>query len=139
MTNGVSVIDEFFAKWEVDTKGWYKAKKAEYKEIGYSAFSKKYHGILSKQTFELMRMKFEKGQGYTSVEDVIEKDMAIKKAKLLSKIAGKVGNIVELNLRCGADGTPNGKVTGDAGVAYISTIIAGGHNIQCLHYRVLVK
>lgn len=65
--------------------------------------------------------------------------MAYKKESLMTKIKNKVGEVMELDLHCGEDGTPNGTVTGTKGTVRISTIMAGGYNVQCLHYRVLVK
>ena len=42
-------------------------------------------------------------------------------------------------LRLGNDGNINGIVEGERERAYVETIIAGGWNIQVMHYRVLVK
>lgn len=133
------VINEFFAKWHNEFMEYFKGLKKEKNEIGYTAFMDKYRGKLAKQTFIIIQCRTEKGVGYTSIEDIVEKDMENKKKTLLYKIKGKVGEITLVNLTCGEDGTPNGYIEGTEGKARIETITAGGYNIQCLHYRVLVK
>lgn len=54
----------------------------------------------------------------------------------VTRITGEIENIS--NLRLGLDGNLNGVVIGKSGNASVQTIGAGGYNIQCYHYRVLV-
>jgi hypothetical protein len=42
-------------------------------------------------------------------------------------------------LRIGGNGELNGFLIGTAGKAAIETISAGGYNIQCFHFRLLIK
>lgn len=50
-----------------------------------------------------------------------------------------VGKITDAKgLTIGMNGELNGLVIGDKDSATVTTILAGGYNIQCLHYRVLV-
>jgi len=59
--------------------------------------------------------------------------------ELVDKVTNIVGEIQDVsNLRVGYDGRLNGNVFGSQGGAKLETIIAGGYNIQCRHYRVLV-
>ena len=52
----------------------------------------------------------------------------------------KVGKLVDVNFgTIGMNGEFNGIVIGERGTASIRTILAGGYNIQRLHYRVLVN
>jgi hypothetical protein len=140
------VIETFFEQWTAKVMAWYEEKQKEYEELGYKAFYDKYHLMsgfpdLSKSSVELIKyapLHDEPHRG-RSIESYVRQEMRERKAKLLHKVGDKVGEITELSLHCGDDGTPNGRVTGTKGSVYISTIIAGGHNIQCLHYRVLVK
>lgn len=50
---------------------------------------------------------------------------------------GEITNISELTI--GDDGNLNGIVVGKNGKVKVQTILAGGYNIQCLHYRCLLN
>lgn len=68
----------------------------------------------------------------------LEKDN--KLYMLLTKVSGITGEITDAsNLKIGLKGDLNGIIKGKDGECNITTIGAGGYNIQCYHYRVLVK
>ena len=133
------VIDRFFADWEAENVQWYWWIHRQYMD-DYKKYindvrpkiGKTNHLIISQR-----QMLPRRGYG-KSIQEIVSEDIEIKKARLMNKIAGKVGEVTEMNLYSGADGTPNGTVTGTKGTVRITTVLAGGHNIQCLHYRVLV-
>ena len=78
--------------------------------------------------------------GKTYMIEQIKKEAESKYKNFMAKIQSTVGNIEDTNfLQIGLDGNINGYVKGDQGKALVETILAGGYNIQCLHYRVLVK
>lgn len=141
MTNdGNRVISDFFAKWEAETVQWYWYMQRQYR-TDYDRFMKEIRPVIGKTNFLIIRstqLLPRKGCG-KSIQEIVTEDMEHKRFALLAKIRDKVGEVLELDLRCGEDGTPNGRVTGTKGTVYINTIIAGGYNIQCAHYRVLVK
>ena len=61
-------------------------------------------------------------------DDIIERTNAI------------VGTITDAsNLEIGMKGDLNGYIIGDRGTAKVTTIGAGGYNIQCYHFRTLIK
>jgi hypothetical protein len=71
---------------------------------------------------------------------ILDKDIEAKRKGFISKITKVVGDILDLeDLKIGVDGSINGIVKGSICNAKVTTIYAGGENIQCLHYRVLVK
>lgn len=135
------VMDDFFEKWEQETIEWFEEMKGIRKELGDYNFSKEYKTKLSKINMMLIRYHpIEETKGLAkSIREIVAEDMVNKKAKVYAKVTKKVGEIKEVNLYCGEDGTPNGTITGTNGTVRIDTIIAGGYNVQCLHYRVLVK
>ena len=59
--------------------------------------------------------------------------------KLISLIKERVGEILEWNLYDGDDGEYNGTVKGTLDTVTVTTILAGGYNIQRLHFRTLIK
>ena len=71
-----------------------------------------------------------------------ELDLEVKNKRidLYERCSAEVGVITDASdLKISNNGTINGIVKGEDGRAYVETILAGGYNIQCLHYRVLVK
>lgn len=76
----------------------------------------------------------------TRLNKLLDSEVKFKRADLFRRCSIVVGVIADASgLRIGDNGSINGKVVGNKGTAYVETIMAGGYNIQCLHYRVLVK
>lgn len=74
------------------------------------------------------------------LEDSLESMVQDKKNTFIARVESKAGNILDMSgLTLGVDGSINGTVIGDKKTVEVTTVFAGGHNVQCLHYRVLVK
>lgn len=74
------------------------------------------------------------------LEEELTNEVNAKRLDLYYRCTGAVGVITDAKgLYVGNNGSLNGFVVGENGKAEIETILAGGYNIQCLHYRVLVK
>lgn len=62
---------------------------------------------------------------------------------LLNKVSAKVGNITDLSNLTTTSGNNeivlNGVVTGQNGKVKVQSILAGGHGVQRLHIRTLIK
>lgn len=62
---------------------------------------------------------------------------------LLNKVSAKVGNITDLSDLTTTSGNNeivlNGVVTGENGKVKVQSILAGGHGVQRLHIRTLIK
>ena len=80
--------------------------------------------------------------GWEKSEALCNTDKAVRNQKMniLIRSFEKVGKLVDVDFgTIGMNGEFNGIVIGERGTASIRTIMAGGYNIQCLHYRVLVN
>lgn len=76
---------------------------------------------------------------YESLDKIIKDDIEIKKEMFVERVAATVGIIKDMiDFSIGANGEINGIAIGNKAKAKVTTIIAGGYNIQCSHFRVLV-
>lgn len=74
------------------------------------------------------------------VEAINEKRKSDLLETLVYRVKEKTGEITDAGgLQLGMNGEINGTVVGEQGRATVTTIGAGGYNIQCFHFRVLVK
>lgn len=74
------------------------------------------------------------------LEAILTKEVENKYEDLVNRISKVTGEIKDCqNLYIANNGSINGYVVGEKAKAKVETITAGGYNIQCLHYRVLVN
>jgi hypothetical protein len=74
------------------------------------------------------------------IDAILDREVDRKRKALITRVEKKAGKIIDASfLRVGDDGEINGMITGEKGDVAVNTITAGGYNIQCLHYRLLVK
>jgi hypothetical protein len=78
-------------------------------------------------------------RGTQFLDKVLDKEVKSKKVQFIARIEKKSGEIKDVNLTIGTDGSINGTVIGEEATVNVYSIIAGGYNIQKAHYRVLVK
>lgn len=72
--------------------------------------------------------------------DMLEKEKRSLLFDLLDRITKVTGEIVNASdLELSVNGQINGIVVGKKGTVHVETIGAGGYNIQCFHFRTLVK
>ena len=113
--------------------------KADMKEM---KISDTYRNWYEKSQFTVMT-KMLAGYNGDEFERILEKELdkevVAKRFDVYERCAAVVGVIKDATaLKIGDNGTINGVVVGENGNAYVETILAGGYNIQVLHYRVLV-
>lgn len=123
-------LNQFINKWEDLAFNYYSDLFEENKNLKASDFIQKY----SKADWNVVY-----GRNLKMIKDLIAKDAKKRKADFMKRISKKVGNIQEVNLYMADNLEINGTAKGDKGEATVTSIIAGGYNIQKAHYRVLVK
>ena len=154
MTNNLKEIKEFINQWKARARQYipetieeYRTKRQEI-ESKYDFYSQweQRRQAQRKLAEEYPLYIRELAYGYSSkdkderIEKLIEKEAEEKEKKLIARVNKSVGTIVEaLSLNVGVNGELNGYIKGENGTCKIETIYAGGYNIQCLHYRVLVN
>lgn len=73
------------------------------------------------------------------LDAVVEKMADQKRKMLIQRTEAKIGQIIDAaGLNIGYTGELEGFLIGETGKARLETITAGGYNIQCFHFRVLI-
>ncbi|WP_291632198.1 hypothetical protein [Clostridium sp.] len=147
------VIEQFLEDWKTSARRYYTEQHDLYiacdrkhyeivNQVGYFGKSNAEKRELSREYREEMEKfprLFENG-GFHDLEKHLENEVARKKEDLLIRITKVIGKITDASyLYIANDANLNGTIIGETGKAEIRTILAGGYNIQCLHYRVLVN
>jgi hypothetical protein len=140
------VIDEFLQAWKDSATAYYNNLLKEYMEL-YTLKKSKKEWATSKNKSDLAVIAKVTCYGIYDTEKVnqlldemLTKDVKSKKISLVSKVEKKAGKIIDATkLYVANDGNINGYITGEIKTVEVETILAGGHNVQCMHYRVLVK
>lgn len=93
-------------------------------------------------TYKVARKNYTTNERYIDEEElekILLKDITSRYFRLINQVTKHVGKITDAsNLKMGMNGDLNGYIEGEDGKAKVETISAGGYNIQCFHYRVLV-
>jgi hypothetical protein len=143
----MKAINEFLANW--------KAKAVEYYEGLYTEWRNLHIPLRDYEAVKSWEQKFTKAEidlverihcdrsspsGGDLLDKILDRDVEAKRNKLVARISQKAGEVVDASgLRIATNGEINGTVVGTAGTVSVETVAAGGYNIQCLHYRILVK
>jgi hypothetical protein len=76
---------------------------------------------------------------WTKIRKRVNKEAKARVLNLQSQIEKKAGKIITCNLFLNIKGEVDGTVQGEKATVNVNTILAGGYNIQRLHFRVLIK
>ena len=128
---------------------WVEEQKKEYKSKGDNWFDMLGHTHWKETVFKYWN---ENKMAYNLISygkeeyiierlnNILDSEVESKRISLISRTEKKIGGIIDATeLYIADDGSINGFILGENGKAEINTIYAGGYNIQCLHYRVLIK
>ena len=150
MENNLKEIKEFINQWKVRAINYYKEALDNYKEekkqlinygVGSDEYKRKKLELIEKYGKWIMgdlALRSPK-DAHEQIVKTIERDGEAKEKMLIKRVNKEVGSIVKaISLSVGVNGELNGYIKGENGTCRIETIYAGGYNIQCLHYRVLV-
>jgi hypothetical protein len=125
-------IENGFSEWTYNKAVREKEKEFEIDNESYKKGMKWFSGLT-------LKLYENRNEWETYLEKEIEKDKNNKRALFIDRVEGITGTITDASLlSIGGNGEINGIVTGEKGKAKVETISAGGYNIQCWHFRVLV-
>lgn len=147
----IKAIDEFLNQWEAKAIDYYLNAVDEYRAERYRIEHDSGYGSLGLENRLIIKRDLAKKYGAFTIElsdrgidedwlkVQMDREADRKRKDLISRITKTTGEIVNASgLHIGDNGSINGIVEGTDCKAMVETIMAGGYNIQCLHYRVLV-
>jgi hypothetical protein len=143
-----AVIIEFGERYKARVIGWYtktnelvKKKLIDAADLDYKerrAVKVEICQWFGNEFLELVTLSAD--EFAAKVEQIADKRKMYLVELLVARVERKTGEITDAaGLHIGMNGEINGLVVGVKGSATVNTIGAGGYNIQCFHYRVLVK
>ena len=109
--------------------------------VDYNTYQERIHRLFGLDVQNLV-MELRHGQEAfdKQLESLLNEEVKNKRLDLYYRCTAAVGVITDASgLYVGSNGSLNGYIVGEDGKASVETIVAGGYNIQCRHYRVLVK
>ena len=150
MENNLKEIKEFINQWKVRAIKYYNEALINYKEerkqlnnlcVWNDDYKNKKLELIEKYGKWVVGDLALRGpkDAQEQITKNIEREAISKEQMLIKRVNKVVGTIVgSISLYVGVNGELNGVIEGVNGKCKIETIYAGGYNIQCLHYRVLV-
>ena len=127
-----NVVKEFLSNWKENAWEYYKEELELSNEMSYEEYCER-HPSRSK------RDMIHSSANEEYFDKILDKEVAQKEKSFINRVEKKAGKILDAELSIGRDGNINGTVVGELKTVTVRTILAGGYNIQSIHYRVLVK
>lgn len=146
-------IKDFLNDWADKAFNWYIERLTAYRklrnkigsdynlgEIDYPEYKSKLKDLKDKYYDTILGILLNSTSPVSKLRSIIEKDKENKTLDLIRRVESITGKIIDAkHLEVSEKGELDGIVIGEIGKAKVETISAGGYNIQCFHYRVLVK
>lgn len=105
-----------------------------------SAKIKEFKSGITKNELMVIDSLYRPDKAESILNDILDHQVKQRKLLLIGRITKKAGNIIDASgLYIAANQEINGTVIGDKETVNVTTVLSGGYNVQCLHYRVLVK
>jgi hypothetical protein len=137
--NSNDPIDQFLALWKAEAVKHYTELRETYLQLRNSGDKeglKQFNKDVTKNDKNIIVSMSD----VSFLEKILDQEVVAKKKAFVAKVEEKAGKIQDLKgLRVAGDGSINGFAIGSERTVEVETILAGGYNIQKLHYRVLVK
>lgn len=131
--SGLGIVSDALNEILKSDLEWHKEIRKQYTE-NYKEFYERYKkGEFTPSVYALAQM------GEKQARKVFLDDLRYRFNTLKDRILKKVTEVQEVNIRRNGNYSFDGSVKGTTGIANISTVVAGGYNIQRLHLRTLVK
>ena len=167
-SRNVPAITEFLDKWEETTIAFMLSEKPKYDEA-YKELKKKRYDLIDRWNHGYYNDKYDEYKkddaeykkykanfqtrwayitqfmhGANDWETTMKSDIAKEKVRkydfIIERTNAIVGQITDAsNLRVDGRGELGGIIIGTRGKASVRTIGAGGYNIQCFHFRTLIR
>lgn len=135
----VPAVEQFLEVWKADADSYYRRRIQSYQNYRkenpndfnvYKLFDPTIQRLGNMNSQELE----------TALDEFLNEEVQARRVDLYHRCSAVVGIIQDATgITMGMNGSLNGIVVGDEGKASVKTILAGGYNIQRLHYRVLVN
>ncbi len=142
-------LDEWIEETVIRDLEWFRNIKSEYTRIrndhggllseGYREAHEKADNFLRNNCPKYIARDIRFGATDEDMEKMFRRDAEDRKTNLLRRLEKKAGNILEFDVYRNDNGGLDGRVTGDVKSVSVTTIVAGGYNIQRAHYRTLIN
>ena len=110
------------------------------KDKNYNTAAKELFSKVSKSMYSFMTEHSTLEWFQKNLNVLLQNELEKKKENLIKRVEAKGGKIIDsVELYLGKDNSLNGYIQCENKKVKVETVFAGGYNIQCLHYRVLVK
>lgn len=104
------------------------------RDLDYKTIQERIHNFGDNIIFKMLEYR-DKDKRLTFLDEVLEKEKKAKLLSLVDSITGITGPITDARHLYVSGGELNGVIVGEKGVAKIQTYSAGGHSVQCFHWR----